>query len=425
MLAAAIRKRKLLAWVLAVTAVLAILNAPFVNTKAAPSPTLVPLQYNLPSPETLDIIFLPQYYTQEELANFSQTVENYSAALFTVAPFSEYKNSINIWRVDTTEDFGASRSPTMERLLTVNNAKVKQYVGALGNFDLASSAPNDVVIVLVNTQIYGGSGASDVAVTYVGEEWGREVMMHELGHSFGGLGEEYVLYDSDYPAGGNISYPNVDWDGSKWAGVPGTGAFQGAWYRNLVRPTNNSCLMATSYWGYCPVCERALRVRLEGFGAGEYCLKVGEVSGNGVVLVNGTVYNQQNWTFLPGDTANVTAVPADGWSFVTWSSFGGATDNPSYLTMYENKTVNPIFKLATNPTPTPTHNPTQTTSPKTTPTANTPEPATSSPNPSASATPTPSVPEIGGCITVLALIFGALTAILLIFKRASPAPYRS
>ncbi len=406
-----------------------ILSMPFVSYQVAAASPIVSIQSNLPSEKALDIIFLPEDYTEEEMGNFRQTVQTYCSELFSVEPFAEFNKSINVWRIDTTEDFGASRSQTIDRLLTVNATKVKQYVGALGNFDLRSSFPNDLVIVLVNTQTYGGSGSPDIAVSYVGDEWGKEVMMHELGHSFGGLGEEYVLYNSDYPAGGNIPYPNVDWDGSKWQGIPGTGAFQGAWYRNLVRPTDTSCLMATSHWGYCPVCERALRLALQSFGLGQYYLKVGQVLGNGEVLVNGTAYREQNWTFSPGDIANVTAVPTYGWSFVAWSSFGGASDNPSYFIMYENKTVTPLFMEATNPTPTPTPTtdptqpPAQTTSPTTTPTqtpiTNTPKPTAASLSPSAAASPTPSVPEIGGCIVVLLLIFGILTAMLLMLKRAS------
>ena len=93
-------------------------------------------------------------------------------------------------------------------------------------------------------------------------------MIHEFGHSFERLGDEYVKYDEDWTAGKDIPYPNIDWDGSKWKDVPETGAYLGALYRNLVRPTNDSCVMRRiSYFGYCPVCRIGLASLLENYSS--------------------------------------------------------------------------------------------------------------------------------------------------------------
>ncbi|GAI62363.1 unnamed protein product, partial [marine sediment metagenome] len=73
---------------------------------------------------------------------------------------------------------------------------------------------------------------------------------------FGELGDEYVVYDEDFPSWEEIPWPNVDWDGSKWENIPGTGAYEGAVYRNLVRPTYDGCFMGSLLCpGFCPVCE--------------------------------------------------------------------------------------------------------------------------------------------------------------------------
>jgi len=221
------------------------------------------LEFNTPSELGLDIVFVPEGYALNEMNKFRDAVENYYRVLVSIEPFSRYRNVINIWRIDTTIDFGARRDPTMPRLLIVNSSKVILFVKSLmPNLDLDFSPPDDQIIVLVNTQEYGGSGGA-VAVSYTGA-FGAQVMIHEFGHTFGGLGDEYVVYDSDYPAGLDIPYPNIDWDGSKWRDIPGTGAYLGAWYRNLVRPTYDSCIMRrVDYLGFCPVCIRALEARLK------------------------------------------------------------------------------------------------------------------------------------------------------------------
>jgi len=239
-------------------------SSAFIQT---PAPVIFSLELNLPSEKALDIIFVPEDYSLDEMDKFRTTVETYYQSLLSVEPFLKYRYLINCWRIETTEDFQSTRNPTMNRLLTVNAFKVTQFVSNMGNFDFDYTYPNDLVIVLVNNMTYGGSGDNDIVVSYTGT-YGRNVMVHELGHSFGHLGDEYVLYDQDFPAGSYIPYPNIDWNGSKWQDIPGAGAYFGAWYRNLVRPANDSCIMrGVSNFGFCPVCTRALSMILQNFGA--------------------------------------------------------------------------------------------------------------------------------------------------------------
>jgi uncharacterized repeat protein (TIGR02543 family) len=261
--------------------VLAIYPSPALCQTA--SSALFSLELNVPSEKGLDVVFIPEGFTPDEMDRFHQTVEAYRQYLLSIKPFSEYRQWINVWRIDTTEDFDSKRpDPAIPRLLTVNSSRVKQFVEDIADFDLDSSGLDDFVIVLVDDPTYGGSGDFDVAVAYTGI-FGKEVMTHELGHSFGHLGDEYVLNNFDLPAGVDIPYPNIDWDGTKWKDVPNTGAYQGAWYLNLVRPTNASCLMRTlSYAGFCPVCTIALASRLEYYSGNLVLL---EVSGDPEVKV--------------------------------------------------------------------------------------------------------------------------------------------
>ena len=226
-------------------------------------PTLCSVKYNAPSELALDIVFIPVNFSLDELDQFRQKVDSYSNLLLSLEPFSEYKDRINIWRVDTTVDIPFYRWPGIPRCLVVDYGKAEEIVRSVIDLELTGEPPNDQIIALVNTRTYGGSGGNtdrtcaQVSVAYTGT-MGVWVLMHEFGHAFGDLGEEFVIFDADYPAGKDIPWPNVDWDGSKWADVPGTGAYLGAEYRNLVRPTDKDCIMnKLEAQRFCPVCQRA------------------------------------------------------------------------------------------------------------------------------------------------------------------------
>ena len=76
-----------------------------------PSSELFSLEFNTPSETGLDIIFLPEDYTLLEMDKFQETVETYSQSLLSTEPFSEFRDWINIWRIDTTCLLYTSPSP--------------------------------------------------------------------------------------------------------------------------------------------------------------------------------------------------------------------------------------------------------------------------------------------------------------------------
>ena len=103
----------------------------------------------------------------------------------------------------------------------------------------------------------------------------RPVLVHEFGHAYGGLGDEYFYddgYETMYPADTEPWEPNlttlIDFQ-SKWAdmlSVPGVGVFEGGGYQSkgVYRPAQDCRMKTNEAKNFCPVCSRAL-VRITDF----------------------------------------------------------------------------------------------------------------------------------------------------------------
>jgi hypothetical protein len=153
--------------------------------------------------------------------------------------------------------------------------------------DVAALAPYDTIFMLVNTSRYGGGGIFGLYAVFPSDnEYDEYVFVHEFGHGFGGLGDEYftssVAYSDFYPEGVEPWEPNVTallpgrplkWIGQVTPGVPvptpadatrfggAVGAFEGAGYaaKGLYRPSLDCKMFSKGNQGFCPVCRGALR----------------------------------------------------------------------------------------------------------------------------------------------------------------------
>ncbi len=143
-------------------------------------------------------------------------------------------------------------------------------------------------IPCVASDNYGGGGIyNSYTLSMTKHRYFRPVVVHEFGHSFGGLGDEY-FYDDQYT---QFYYPDAEpWEqnlttlkdfGSKWADMvpkgtpiptPATkkyaatvGAFEGGGYQSkgVYRPAQE-CRMKINDWPeFCPVCQRAIERLVE------------------------------------------------------------------------------------------------------------------------------------------------------------------
>ncbi|MFO7932486.1 MAG: M64 family metallopeptidase, partial [Bacteroidales bacterium] len=149
--------------------------------------------------------------------------------------------------------------------------------------DVASNAHYDQIYILVNTSKYGGGGIyNHYSISAADNKQSREVLIHEFGHAFGGLADEYftsaVAYNDYFNLDAEPWNPNlttlVDFS-SKWEdmvpeGVPvptppldkyrkTVGVYEGGGYvsQGIYRPMID-CRMHSNDASFCPVCTRAI-----------------------------------------------------------------------------------------------------------------------------------------------------------------------
>ncbi len=250
-------------------------------------------------PETcLDIVLLPEGYTAEEMQLFESDCKKFSEELFRYAPYDEYRNKINIRGILAPSPESGTDIPARGIWKnTLLNSRF--YTFGLDRYcmthdfkavrDVAAHAPYDQIYILVNTKEYGGGAIfNHYALSVNSNAQAGKIFIHEFGHSFAGLADEYynsaVAYNDFYPLDVEPWEPNittlVNFD-AKWkpllepnTPVPTpalqpwinqTGVFEGGGYaaKGIYRPAYD-CLMNTFKGSvFCPVCTLAIRKMLD------------------------------------------------------------------------------------------------------------------------------------------------------------------
>lgn len=245
------------------------------------------------SRDKIDIVFVPEGYTSREIKRFRKDCLKSMDAILEHAPFDSMKDRLNFIAVIAPSarsgvsipDKGEWRHTALgshfdtfysERYLTTPN------VHRL--YDLLDGVPCESIIILANTDQYGGGGIyNSYTMSSSRGAANRSVIVHEFGHSFAGLADEYY-YDEQY----ETAYPPhiepweqnvttlVDFD-SKWKDMlePSTpvptpadgkdihtkvGAYEGAGCQpnGVYRPMQDCRMKTNQAPGFCPVCQRAI-----------------------------------------------------------------------------------------------------------------------------------------------------------------------
>lgn len=250
---------------------------------------------NGPTEKCIDIAILAEGYTKEEMELFYKDASTACDALFAHEPFKSLKNRFNVIAVETPSSDSGVSIPRKEewkntavgshfdtfysdRYLTTRNVK------AIHNW--LAGIPYEHIIILANTDTYGGGGIyNSYLLTTAHHPMFKPVVVHEFGHSFGGLADEYAYDEApspQYPYSIEPWEPNittlVDF-GSKWKDMvdgnikipskpetdPHTiytkvGLYEGAGYtqKGIYRPTTECRMKINEAPQFCPVCQRSL-----------------------------------------------------------------------------------------------------------------------------------------------------------------------
>ena len=183
--------------------------------------------------QKVDLLLLGDGYTAEEHDAFIAKAKELTDILFATSPFKERKDDFNIWAIaPASNESGISRPLTNTYRdspigATYDSFRSKRYVLTFDNKSMrriASSAPYDFIEILTNTETYGGGGIYGLFSTAAANgEWAPYLFVHEFGHHFAGLADEYYTSPVSYEGPTNVVEPyepNVtallDPDNLKW-----------------------------------------------------------------------------------------------------------------------------------------------------------------------------------------------------------------
>jgi hypothetical protein len=221
----------------------------------------------------INLVIMSDGYTSAELPKFKTDATAFMNYFFTQSPFSNYKNYFNVYTVNvpsnqsgvihphTASDCGGDvtvTNPDIYFKSTMDYAGMHRLIVA--NFSIVYTTLNnnfpqwDLVLILVNSTKYGGSGGTiSVAST---DPSATQVAVHEIGHSFGNLRDEYYPGASYMVEQANTSKESnstlVRW--KNWIGINSTGLYQFSEDNTWYRPHQN-CKMRNISLAFCPYCN--------------------------------------------------------------------------------------------------------------------------------------------------------------------------
>ncbi len=246
--------------------------------------------------EKIDVAIVAEGYTSEEMELFRKDAQRTVDALFSHEPFGTMRERFNFIAVEcASKDSGVSipskgewRESALESHFdTFYAARYLTTSAVFKMSDLLSGLPYEHIIVLANTDTYGGGGIyNSYTLTTAHHEHFAPVVVHEFGHSFAGLADEYFYFTPDI-ATNPLAATKEPWQQnitnlvdfqSKWADMlpEGTeipteptkkaekdytiGVYEGANYvsEGAYRPTVVCRMRNNTATQFCPVCQRAI-----------------------------------------------------------------------------------------------------------------------------------------------------------------------
>ncbi|MFD0683927.1 M64 family metallopeptidase [Actinomadura fibrosa] len=286
----------------AAATVLALAAVP-ARASAPADATVVPIQVTGDPARRFNLVIMGDGYTASDMPEFRAHLAEHLNDLWTIEPFKSYRSYVNVYAVEIPSgESGVSCDPALssprrttplsmafwggckaegpQRLLVMDSAAAKTYADLVAG----TTAANRQILALANSDTYGGAGGT-YATASGGNALSALIAPHELGHSLGGLDDEYDYYQRGVP-GGPYTGPEPEsihhtllteremlaqkkkwW---RWLGEPseagGTiGRYEGGLYSTtgVWRPSRHSMMKSLGYY-YDQVGRERMTERVSG-----------------------------------------------------------------------------------------------------------------------------------------------------------------
>jgi len=191
---------------------------PFVVRAPPPRQSLLAVEEHGPPADKVDVLLIGDGYTAAECeAKFGPDARRMADALFRHEPFASRRTDFNVWGLcPPAAESGIARPSTGTQRRTPVGATYdafgsERYVLTFDNRalrDVAAWAPYEFIAILVNAETYGGGGIYGTFSTVaVDNDWADYLFVHEFGHHFAGLADEYYTSPVAYQPAQEVVEP--------------------------------------------------------------------------------------------------------------------------------------------------------------------------------------------------------------------------
>ena len=242
----------------------------------------------------VDVAFIAEGYTTLEMDKFRADAKRLSDYFLSLEPYKSDSAYFNFYAIESPSDESGVTIPGKDIYVNTNvhssfyTFDMDRYLTTSDTrsvYDIAANVPYDLIFVLVNSKRYGGGGFyNHYAESTVDHSLSNIVAIHEFGHEFAGLADEYYTSEITYSNYYNLNFEpwepnittNVNFE-SKWkamisTGTPVptprddkfigvTGMFEGGGYlsKGIYSPVMDCRMKSNEAAGFCPVCQDAIR----------------------------------------------------------------------------------------------------------------------------------------------------------------------
>ena len=231
------------------------------------------------------VAYVAEGYTKAEMPKFLEDARRAMGYLFSYEPFKSSRNKFSLVAVESpSEDSGVSipdegiwkNTAVLSNFDTFYSARYLTTLHLKRLHDVLAGIPYEHIIVLVNTDRYGGGGIlNSYELCAAHHPTFRPVVVHEFGHSFAGLADEYA-YDTEevpmYPHDVEPWEQNIttkaDFKG-KWSNLigkdPKAGFYEGAGYspKGVFRAYPDCRMRTNENPEFCPACKQTIQAVID------------------------------------------------------------------------------------------------------------------------------------------------------------------